>query len=1044
MKKQIDKIRVLSGLCLLFCLCPVFGMETAAKDSTREGKDAMKVFQGITVKGYVRDAVAGKPLLGAKVQSKGQEYSAITDENGYFKIEIPEYLSQLYLSAPDYVSVQYPLQGKTDVDVCLYKSVPPMENLSSLTVDGRIQSLLAGDVRTITHSGAPGMGASMFIRGYNSLNVGAQPLIVLDGIIFDNQYDRASIHEGYLLNPLSSISMEDIENIQVIKDGTALYGSKGGNGVVLIDTKRGKSPVTQIQASTMYGYNLNPKTMPVLNADQFKVYVSDIMKGYYTDPSYLASNPFLNEDPDYFDYQRYHNNHGWSDDVYRNSSSQSYNVSVSGGDDVALYNLSMGFTGAGSTLKNSDFSRFNTRFNTDMKLTQKMNISFDLSYSQTDHNLRNDGFSVSNGDPTISSPGILSIIKSPLLIPYEYVDGHVSSKLSGADFLGIANPVAVLDYGKGESSQNFLSLTLRPSFQLSSSVKASGSFNYSMNNLFEKFFRPATGVAPITLSTMEMTITNYVQRQNAKQIALSGSLFLNWKKKYGVHAFDVAGGFRYYSDSYKLDYGSGYNTATDLDYNLGNTSSEGRVTKGADPTWRTLSWYATGEYSLKDKYVLSGIITADASSRFGADADLPKIAGARWGFFPSVNAAWIISSEKFMKNLPFVDYLKLNAGYALAGNDNIPELSTISYFGTIRYIKEYSGLTLSGIGNTNLKMETVRKANAGLDLALFRNRVSMSFGVYRNVTSDLLSLKRFDYIAGKDSYWANAGKLENKGYELSLNMIALALNNFQWEIGGSVAHYKNKILSLPDGDYTSTVYGGTILTSVGNPAGLFYGYRTKGVFATTAEASASSLKVLNSDGATYTSFGAGDIRFDDVYKDGVINEKDRTVIGDPNPELTGSFNTRVVYKRLTLSALFTFSYGNDVYNYLRSQIESGSTLYNQSAAMQNRWVSEGQVTSIPKVSYGDPMGNSRFSDRWIEDGSYLRFKTLSLSYDVPLDWMFLSGFTVWASANNLCTFSKYLGTDPEFSISNSVLYQGIDSGLLSQGRSFFFGLKLKL
>jgi len=271
----------------------------------------------------------------------------------------------------------------------------------------------------------------------------------------------------------------------------------------------------------------------------------------------------------------------------------------------------------------------------------------------------------------------------------------------------------------------------------------------------------------------------------------------------------------------------------------------------------------------------------------------------------------------------------------------------------------------------------------------------------------------------------------------------LNLKNFQWEVGASAGHYKNNIESLPNGEILTTAYNATILTRVGQSAGVFYGYKTKGVFATQSEANSANLSVLNDDG-TYTQFGAGDVIFDNYYKDNVIDEKDKQIIGDPNPDIYGSFNTKFIIKKLTINALFNYSYGNDVYNYLRSQLEAGSTLGNQSTAMNSRWRTEGQVTNQPKATYGDPLGNSRFSDRWIEDGSYIRFKTLSLSYNIPINNTYISGLDVWFAANNLFTTTNYLGMDPECSASNDVLYQGIDAGLVPQSKSFFMGVKINL
>lgn len=1037
----------------LFCLLllttfPLIAQDNGEVEPVVE-KVTIETINLLTVEGRVLDATSKTPLLGARVQSKDQKYSAMTNEEGRFSIKVPEYLTLLVVTAPDYDSLEYPLQSKSEIEIGLFPALEPVRNWSSVTIDSEIPFLSGGGVRTITRSGAPGIGSAMFIRGYNSLNAGSQPLIVLDGAIYDNQYDRVSIHDGFTINPLATLSVEDIESIQILKDGTSLYGSKGGNGVLLINTKRGKDQVTAITVSMMAGYNERPKTTPVLNADQFRVYVSDIIKDNVRDPVYLSSLPFLNDDPDYYDYLRYHNSNDWSKDVYRNSLTQSYNVGVSGGDDVALYNLSVGFANANSTLKENDFTRFNARFNADIDLTSRIKISFDLALAQTDNNVRDDGFSETTTG-LVTSPSILSLIKAPFLIPYEYsTAGKVMPDLNDSDYFGVANPIAILENGIGESSQTYLALSIRPSYKFSDALSLAGSFNYSLNSMFEKYFRPDAGVPQLVLYSdwfgfETFYSRNYVKAQNAKQLSLAAGLALNWNKKFDAHALDITGGARFLSDSYKGEFGSGHNTATDLDHNLSGSLAY-RSTTGYDDASRSLSWYLNAGYSFSEKYLLSLSASVDASSRFGKDADLAfKVGGVNWAVFPSANAAWLISSEDFMDKLSAINLLKLRLNYGFAGNDNIPYGSTVSYFSSMRYIHEYTGLGLVNIGNSGLKPERVEKRSVGLDLSLFNNRLSISADAYHHITTDLLTLKQFNYLAGQDTYWDNGGKLENKGYEIALNAKVLALRNFQWELGGSLAHYKNEILELPDGDYTTSIYGGEVMTAIGQPAGVFYGYKTDGIFTTTQEAEAADLKVLNATGVTYNSFAAGDVHFLDLYKDGIIDEKDKTVIGDPNPDFTGTFTTRFAYKKWSLNALFTYSYGNDIYNYARSQMESGSNLYNQSSAMQNRWVSEGQLTSIPRIAYGDPMGNSRFSDRWIEDGSYLRLKSLSLSYDVPINWWFLSGFTVWASANNLWTYSKYLGNDPEFSVNNSILYQGIDAGTLSQGRSYFIGLKLNL
>ena len=325
------------------------------------------------------------------------------------------------------------------------------------------------------------------------------------------------------------------------------------------------------------------------------------------------------------------------------------------------------------------------------------------------------------------------------------------------------------------------------------------------------------------------------------------------------------------------------------------------------------------------------------------------------------------------------------------------------------------------------------------------------------LANDLLTLQNFSNpVAGINNYWCSGGELRNTGYEVSLSVKPVVTKDWRVEMGASVGHYKNEVTKLPAGNFETEVYGASILTAVNNPVGLFYGYKTEGVFADDAAAQTAAVNANPATRDTYLYFEdqagarqyfkAGDVHFSDLDNNGVIDERDRTVIGDPNPDIYGNIFANVNWKNLTLSLGFNYSLGNDVYNYQRSILNSGATLYNQQVAETSHWRYEGQQTSLPRVAYGDPMGNNRFSDRWIEDGSYLRLKTVNLSYRVPVpgSWTWLQGLTVWAEAQNLLTLTKYTGNDPEFSIGNSVYYQGIDCGTLAQGRSFTFGVKINL
>lgn len=1015
----------------------------AGVNTVRDTVSTTDPHQLVEISGLIRDASTGKELFGAIIQNSDKSISTIADEKGHFVLRIPRNLTQLVVSAPDFTTVQVAIRGNSHLEVALYPKLPAFTIPSSLTADAQIQSLNAADIRVVTRSGTPGIGAAMFIRGYNSLYAGAQPLVVVDGIIMDNQYNRSSIHDGYLFNPLSAISVEDIESIQVLKEGAALYGSKGANGVVMISTKRGQSQVTKIAFSATTAYNEQPATLPLLKADQYRVYVSDLLKTEMTDPGQLASLPYLNNNSSYYDYARYHNQNDWSKNVYRNSLTHLYDINVSGGDNIALYNLSLGYAEAGSTMKENKFSRFNARFNSDINLTDRIRFSFDIAYSQTDRKLNDDGLSEEPGK-VITSPGILAAIKAPFLIPYEHsTSGTITSELSDADIFGLANPLSVVEKGLGSSSQSFFTLSVRPSYSISKSLQLKASMNYSLNSLYEKYYRPDAGVPQVFLPEYDGFSTSFVQGQNARQVSVTANIYSEWVKRMKMQQLTLQGGFRFLNDQYQGEYGSGHNTPTDLNPNL-SASLLYRKTLGYDDRWRTISWYVNTEYALLEKYFLSASLSVDASSRYGRDAGMLQMAGVPWGVYPSANAGWLVSSESFMKNADWITRLMLRGGMALTGNDNIPIGSAITYFSSIRYINQYTGIDLVNIGNTRLKPESTYKLTGGVDVGLFNNRLEMSVDVYRHTTDDLLALKHFHYSSGMNSYWENGGKMQNTGAELTINAKAVVVNHFQWEIGASIARYTNTILELPGDAYTTPVYGGEVQTKVGQAAGVFWGFKTDGVFATDQEARQANLSVKDPTGVGTIPFTAGDIRFIDANNDDIIDENDKTIIGDPNPAFTGALFTRMVYKRFSLNALFNYSYGNDVYNYFRSQLESGSTLYNQSSAMQNRWVNEGQQTQLPKSSFNDVMGNSRFSDRWIEDGSYLRLKTLALSYDFPVNSMFINGIGLWISATNLWTLTRYLGVDPEFSVSNSVLYQGIDAGWLAQGRSYHLGVKLNL
>ena len=507
---------------------------------------------------------------------------------------------------------------------------------------------------------------------------------------------------------------------------------------------------------------------------------------------------------------------------------------------------------------------------------------------------------------------------------------------------------------------------------------------------------------------------------------------------------NVKAGFRYLNDTFESDYGQGYNTGSDNLRSLSVTTSSLRQTDGINDDWRSLTWYGQLDYALKNRYLLSATASLETNSRFGREADGGlKLGGVVWGLFPSVDAAWVVTNERFMRRAAGINYLKLHVGYDLTGNDDLPDAATRTYFETIGYAGLAKGLVLANVGNDRLKWERTGTLTVGADMRLLGNRLSLRADYFRSTTDDLLVRKQLAREYGLQSYWTNDGRLANEGFEVALGARLIDKRDWQLNARLSMGHYKNEVKRLTDGDFTTQTLGANVLTSVGRPLGVFYGYRSLGVFTDRQAATEANLAIVDATGRRQD-FQAGDIHFSDLHADGIIDEQDMTVIGDPNPDVYGSFGFDLTWKGLTLDALFTYSLGNDAYNALRQQLESGASLANQTESMRRRWTADGQQTDMPRAVYGDPMGNARFSDRWIEDASYLKLRQLSLTYRLPIRPKIVQGISLWASVNNLFTITRYLGADPEFSYGGATLSQGIDAGLLPPSRSYNIGLKLNL
>ena len=1032
------------------------------------------------IRGRVVSATTGQPIAGTIISADDVEgYSTLTEENGTFKLNVPTFTTSVYINMPDYNPVRLGLQNtEQQLEVKLYPqsfskeygkdinvrndySTDEFTYTNSVNIKEEVQKHLGAQVYSITRNGTPGVGNVMFVQGLNSLNVNAQPLVVIDDVIIDQQYGRTMLHEGFFNDILSTINPADIEKVTVIRNGTALYGAKGANGVILIQTRRSKSMATRITASVSAGVTLQPKFISVMDAEQYRSYTSELLK---TTNTRNRTFKFLKEDPDYYYYTQYHQNTDWKDYVYRTAMTQNYGISIEGGDAVANYNLSVGYITQQSTLKYNDMDRLNIRFNTDITLSDRFDIRFDASFGNITRDIRNDGAPAGYDEGTPTAPGFLAYIKSPFMSPYSYGMGRLSDTHYDIDqesYLSealanyknynwkLGNPAAINEYSEAENKNrlenSMLNLTVTPKYRLTRNLTLSEHFSYNLVNTNEAFYIPINGTPSYYVGSIGAYRDNEVRSLASKQNSVLSDTRLDWQNRYNAHFIHLFGGARINWESYSMTSLLGYNTGNDkqpfLKSSLTNTNDF-----GTSDNWNSLAWYAQAEYNYLSRYFLQANLTVEGSSRFGRDGGDLRVFDAAWGIFPGVQAAWIISNEPWMAKMKAINFLRLSAGFDVSGNDDIDYYAARSFFSASQFLNTIAGISFDGIGNTKIQWETTRRINVGLEANLFNNRLSIGLNGFRSTTDNLLTRQSLGFLSGLNQNWTNDGKLKNIGFDASAAVKVLALKDFQWEVGASVGHYKNEITQLPEGAsfIDNEVYGATIRTQVGQAANLFYGHKSLGVFATTAEADAASLFVLKKNGIDRDYYKAGDIHFADLDGDHQITEADRTIIGDPNPDIYGNIFTTLSYKHLKLDLRFNYSLGNDVYNYQRSQLEGGSRFMNQTTAMLRRWQVEGQVTDIPQITFQDPLGNSRFSDRWIEDGSYLRLKTVTLSYDLPLRSEYLQGLQFWVQANNVFTLSKYLGSDPEFTMTSNVIGQGIDLGQISQSRSFVAGIKIKL
>ncbi|WP_372771903.1 SusC/RagA family TonB-linked outer membrane protein [Mangrovibacterium sp.] len=1013
------------------------------------------------VKGIVTDSSTGESLPGVAVYVKGTSVGTVTNIDGMYSINASAnstirfsfvgYTTQeIEISNRDVINVQLKVavEELSDVVVVGYGTMKRSDLTGAVTsinedalkaevvnsLDQAIQGKASG-VQVTQNSGSPSAATSIRIRGANSLR-NNEPLYVIDGVPVNSDatnttagFDWAGGGNGQTaINVLSTINPADIVSIEILKDAssTAIYGSRGANGVVLVTTKKGKSGDAVIAYNFSYGVQTVAKFLDVMNLKEFAEYQNELAElgyiGQRTEFSDLSLVP--------------QNGTDWQKELFRSAIVSEHHVSVSGGNEKTKYSISGGYKDQEGLVLGSDYSRITGRVNVSSQAKEWLNLGVNLSASRTDETI----------NLTDSDDGVIT--GALLMSPYQEVRG-VDGSWAGpnqTDLSAGTNPVAKATEINNDIVRTrilgnaYADITILPSLNLRTEFGTDLNFdnNYSFLPTYE------WGVSTNTVAKSRRQFSN-----NAYWIQKN---YLTFDKAFGAHKVKVMLGQESQRARYENLIGQRQDFVSNDIRELAAGGTDDQFADSHAGSNTQVSFFGRANYSYNEKYLLTATYRTDGSSKFGPNN--------KWGYFPSFALAWRATQEEFLKNTSWLDNLKVRAGWGQVGNDAIGNYSYGSSL-QVRATAFGGGFLLNNIPNPNVKWETTTQVNIGFDLAVLENRIEFVAEFYKKFTKDMLLVQPVpDYLGtltgigqgwqGIQPPYSNLGEMENTGIEFTLSTINISKPDFKWSTTLTFSKNKNKITSLGLDNaalYRKVQwYDFVTKTAVGKPVGQFYGYVVEGIFQTPQEVASSPVqKTVNELNGTW----AGDIKYKDINEDDVIDDLDRTYIGDPNPDFTFGFINSFNYKNFDLAIYTNGSYGNDVFNFQRIRTEGMTNLYvNQLKTVTNRWTPTNTETNMPRLVQSDPNQNARISDRYIEDGSFLRISNITLGYQLPTTWLSktpVKSFRVYGKIQNLHTFTKYSGYDPEVgSFNQDALLTGVDNGRFPLPRTFMFGVNVTL
>lgn len=1017
----------MKGILLLYCLLLFSFGEIRAQSTTVTGKVTS----------------SGLPLPGVNVLVKGTTTGTASDADGNFSIDVPTDAT-LVFSFIGYSTVEVPVNGQTVINVAMTEDLQMLSEVvvvgygeqSKKTLSTAVASVNAEaierqpvsnfeqgmqgqitGVQVTSPTGAPGSGINVRIRGNNSYSLGNEPLYVIDGIPLVPRYEQDATIGNQRANPLASINPNDIASIDVLKDGAAaaIYGSRAANGVVVITTKRGKAGKAQLGFNAYFGVQQLRKKIDLLNGQEFAEMYNEIRD--------------TNGQPAAYDPDTVRRNTDWQDLLYRDAPMRNYQISASGGSDKTNYYISAGFFDQDGIVINSGFKRYSFKINLDQELRENLRVGTSMNLSRQDRNgsvrselrLENSG-TILGALAQIPTMGVYQPDGRYALNPFTLMDNPVGGQKE-THLRTLINQFIGNFYGEWDIVKN---LTLRSSYGID--------FKNNIENQYNSRELPGTINAPSETRGSGATATS-------EELIWLWENTLTYKWLVDQHDFTFLVGTSSQESNRFTSSASASGFPTNAVPYL-FTATNNKAVSTLEDSWGLRSYYGRVIYNFANKYLATASLRADGSSRFSKNN--------RYGYFPAVSLGWRISEEDFFPAQNTFSDLKLRVSAAANGNQGIGQYARFSTYGTGQNYNGIGGIGPNSIGNEDLKWETTNQYNLGLDVGLFSDRLSLSFDAYYKRTKDVLTNVPLPLSAGyaEDQRFvvANIGEVENKGIELGINSVnAQNSKGFTWTTQFNFTLNRNKVLDMgtelnSDGERVDKVITGDYwISKKGSPIGSFYGYVTQGIFQNAAEVTAAPVQ---------NSAAPGDIRFANLdASDNLINPNDRTIIGNPNPDFIAGLTNTLNYKGVELSIFFQGSFGNDIYNENLVTIEGMANAFNQTRRVLNRWQTEGQQTNVPRAVYGDPNGNTRVSTRFIEDGSYIRLKNITLAYNLPSDLLQKISMTsarLYVTAQNLITFTDYTGYDPEVSADPTVSNGfGRDLGVYPQAKIFTVGFNVQ-